>query len=209
MCIIAHARRQTSKPLDELGATISSLEETSRRIDIASLDADDAPHPENPAAKFACSLIEKRDVPSTTALSAAMINSKTSNNQPQSALVDIQFPPGLMDIPTMLQQFATSPSSGISWLGMNAPEQEANTDTGAGGGTSNLVNDNVLALTQSLMPNARMAHNISAYQAQYSPLGGQGNKEFDFIAELQRMGSRARAKTQNTDTETQGTTGRS
>lgn len=93
----------------------------------------------------------------------------------------------------MLQQFATSPSSGISWLGMNAPEPNS----------SNLVDENVLALTQSLMPNARMAHNISAYQAMYSNLGGQGEQEFDFIAELQRMGSRVRENNQRNNVDTQ------
>lgn len=164
------------------------MHETSGRIDNESPNADSASHPENPAAKFASSLIEQRDVPSTKALTA---NDKAAD--PPPALRDVQLPPGLIDVPTMLQQFATSPSSGISWLGMNAPEPNS----------SNLVDENVLALTQSLMPNARMAHNISAYQAMYSNLGGQGEQEFDFIAELQRMGSRVRENNQRNNVDTQ------
>lgn len=174
--------------MDELGATIAALHETSGRIDNESPNTEDASQPENPAAKFASSLIEQRDVPSTKALTA----NDEAAGQP-SALRDVHLSPGLIDVPTMLQQFATSPSSGISWLGMNAPEQNAST----------LVDDNVLALTQSLMPNARMAHNISAYQAMYSNLGGQGEQEFDFIAELQRMGSRVRESNQRNNAGTQ------
>lgn len=134
----------------------------------------------SPATRFANSLVEQRNLLSAKAF--------TTNNgigdgtrTSTTVLQDTQLPPHLIDVPTMLQQYAASTSSGISCSRLPLLEQTS---------ASALVDDNVLALTQSLMPNNKVARNISVYHELCNSLNGQDDQTFDFIAELRNMGSR-------------------
>ena len=165
----AQATHQAGKPSDEVGSVIAALHELSRRLDRRSDDArtPDAMHPENPAVKFANCLIEQRDVcPAESSRSTRAL----IGPDPDAT----QLPPGLIDIPTMLQQFGTSPSSGASWLGLGADRDAAGND--------------MMSLTQSLLPNARMA-GAKEYPGIHGHAMSPGDRDFDFIAELRKMES--------------------
>lgn len=177
------AAHQSIPPAEELGSIITALNEVSRRLNIDHGGQQERSQTENPAAKFSRSLTELRDNGSKQAV---VETPATTRPQIQGgSFSDLQFMSQLGEMPTMLQHCATSPSSGISWFG--AAGLDADSPNFLGG-------DNMVALTHSLLPNARIANNMARTQSQSQSqaANAQSPNEFDFMTELRKLESRAR-----------------
>lgn len=173
------AAHQSIPPAEELGSIITVLNEVSRRLTIDHESQQESSQTGNPAVKFSRSLTELRDNGQKQAIT------ETPATRPQiqgGNFSDLQFMSQLGEMPTMLQHCATSPSSGISWFGA----------AGLDGDSPNFLGDNMVALTHSLLPNARIANNMARTQSQNQAANAQSPNEFDFMTELRKLESRAR-----------------
>ncbi|KAJ3494520.1 hypothetical protein NLG97_g4029 [Lecanicillium saksenae] len=159
---------------DTVSSLMTVLSEVSTRTRNGMSNSEDS---EDPASKLRKELVFRKEAAQNSGNKAAATTSAlgaeatTSNEHPMM---------NMMDFSAMLQQFSTSPSSGGSVFGMNFLDQESPVELNRSLATTNH------ALSQGASTEA-LASNNNETDAVI-----EADTEFDFMAELRKLESKAR-----------------
>lgn len=165
--------------MQEFESILTALDEVSRRLDVGCIIRE---HTDSnyPSSKFSRSLVKQRDQlqnPSTAPTPAT----PGAQMQDGNSFADLQIMPWLGEMPTMSQHWIASPSSGSGWVGAASMGDDA---TGA-------LRD-LMALKDPLLQGVRLTSTMVRTQSQNQTANAQSPDEFDFVAELRKLESRAR-----------------
>lgn len=176
-----HVAHQSVPLMEEFESILTALNMVSQRLDIGQPAQENISSERNyPSAKFSRSLVKQRDHlrnPSTAPTPAT----PAPQEHGSSSFADLQIMPWLGEMPTMSQHWIASPSSGSGWVGA----------TSMGDDATAALRD-LMALKDPLLQNVRLTSTMMRTQSQNQAANAQSPDEFDFIAELRKLESRAR-----------------